>query len=169
MTRRFIAWMLAGALLGLAPAQAQDWVQSSIKYTEGTEALGQGNWQLAADLLAEAVRLDPTLSRNHGNYAAALFELNRLQEGWPHARKAVLLDPTNEQAQNNSRRYIKKLLGDANLDTGATLQQVVAVLGEPDKVAEQGKCVWYQYGVSALCFEKGVFSSIGNVTWRPNR
>lgn len=151
-----------------APADAQ-WVRSSVKYTQGTRALEQGEYQKAADLLSEAVRLDPSLSRNHANYSAALFELGRYAEGWPHARKAVLLDHANMQAQNNSRRYIQKLLADAGLNTGATLQQIVSVLGEPDSIGDQGECLWYQYGISALCFKDEIFSSIGDMRWQPHR
>jgi tetratricopeptide (TPR) repeat protein len=171
MNKILACWLLLiGLVAGLSsPAIAQKWVRSSIKYTQGTEALAKGNYQEAADLLAEAVQLDPELSRNHANYSAALFELGRYAEGWPHARKAVLLDHANWQAQNNSRRYIKKLLADAKLNTGATLQQVTSVLGEPDSIGEQGECAWYQYGISALCIKNDVFTSIGDMRWQPRR
>lgn len=159
-----------GLLFGAAgPTSAREWVRSSIKYTQGTKALSNGDYAQAAELLAEAVSLDPTLSRNHGNYAAALYELQRYQEGWPHVRKAVLLDPRNREAQQNNRRYIVRLLGDAHLNTGATLQQVVSVLGDPDNISERGECVWYQYGISALCFKQDVFSEIGDARWRRRR
>lgn len=171
MKRNLVIWIvLTGFLVCLnTPANAQKWVRSSLKYTQGTEALTRGDYQEAADLLAEAVKLDPTLSRNHANYSAALFELGRYAEGWPHARKAVLLDHENWQAQNNSRRYIKKLLADANLNTGADIQEIVSVLGEPDSIGQQGECTWYQYGISALCFKNGIFFSIGNMSWQPRR
>lgn len=163
-----ISIVLASLMLVFqAPAHAQKWIRSSIKYTQGTEALSKGDYQRAADLLAEAVQLDPKLSRNHANYSAALFELGRYSEGWPHARKVVLLDHSNWQAQNNSRRYIKKLLADANLNTGASLKQIVSALGEPDSIGERGESVWYQYGISALCFTNEVFSSIGDMGWQP--
>jgi len=100
---------------------------------------------------------------------AALFELGRYGEGWPHARRAVLLDHANLQAQNNNRRYAKKILADANLNTGATREQIVSALGEPDSIGEQGECVWYQYGISALCFKADIFSSIGDMRWQPRR
>lgn len=171
MKRILTSWLLLlGTVAGLIqPATAQEWVRSSMKYTQGTEALTNGDFQKAADLLAQAVQLDPDLSRNHANYSAALFELGRYTEGWQHARKAVLLDHENWQAQNNSRRYIKKLLADADLNTGSTLEQIVSVLGNPDSVGEQGECTWYQYGISALCFKSGVFASIGDMRWQPGR
>ena len=171
MKRQVAGWIVLTVLVAalLSAAIAQNWVRSSFKYTRGTEALAKGQYREAADLLAEAVRLDPSMSRNHTNYSAALFELGRYTEGWPHARRAVLLDHENWQAQNNNRRYIKKLLADANLNTGATLQQIVSVLGAPDSVGEQGGCIWYQYGISALCFEEGVFTSIGDMRWQPRR
>ena len=170
--KRFLALWVAviSIVVGLSsPAIAQKWVRSSIKYTQGTEALTNGDYQKAADFLAQAVQLDPELSRNHANYSAALYELGRYAERWPHARKAVLLDHENRQAQNNSRRYIKKILADGGLNTGATLEQVISVLGEPDSIGEQGECSWYQYGISALCFKDGVFASIGDMRWQPRR
>jgi tetratricopeptide (TPR) repeat protein len=57
-------------------------VSSSLQYTQGTNALERGDFPRAAELLTEAVRLDPDVSRNRNNLAAALFELGRLDEGW---------------------------------------------------------------------------------------
>lgn len=167
-SRKLVATLTVLLLLGFQPAaDAQQSIRSSIEYTKGTQAMERGDYEQAAMELAEAVRLDPLLSRNQTNYAAALFELGRYADGWPHARKGVLLDPTNVQAQNNSRRYIKQLLADAGLNTGAPLEQIVEVLGEPDGVRQQGECLFYRYGISALCFQNGIFKSIGNLQWKP--
>jgi len=141
-------------------------VDSSLNYTKGTKALENGDYEKAAELLREAVRLDPILSRNHNNLATALFELGLLNEGWPHVRKAVLLDPKNEYAAKNSKRYIVALLNQESLNIGANLSDVVAVLGEPDGKSEQKKCLWYQYGSSALCFEESVFAMIGDMQYK---
>ena len=141
-------------------------VSSSTNYTKGTKALENGDYERAAELLRESVRLDSTLSRNHNNLATALFELGLLEEGWPHVRQAVLLDPKNEYAAANSKRYIIALLNQEGLNTGASLPDVVSVLGEPDGKAQQSKCLWYQYGSSALCFEDNVFTIIGDMQYK---
>ena len=139
---------------------------SSLQYTEGTEALERGDYEKAATLLREAVRLDPSLSRNHNNLASALFELGQVEEGWPHVRKAVSLDPSNKSAAQNSKRYVVHLLKKAGLNVGSEMSEVVKALGEPDTRAQKGTCLWYQYGISALCFENGKFASIGDMERR---
>jgi tetratricopeptide (TPR) repeat protein len=170
--KRFVAPLVVftSVLLAATSTHAQmKWLRSSAKYTQGTEALANGQYQEAAALLAEAVEMDPSLSRNHANYSAALFELGRYSDGWPHARKAVLLDPENLPAQSNSRRYIQKLLQDAGLQIGAPVDEVVRALGEPDNIADQIECTFYQYGVSALCFKNKVFAFIGDMQWKRRR
>ena len=149
-----------------ASPDIQSTIDSSLYYTKGTKALESGDYEKAAELLRESVRLDPTLSRNHNNLATALFELGLLKEGWPYVRKAVLLDPKNEYAAANSKRYIVALLNQEGLNTGASLSDVVEVLGEPDGKAQKKKCLWYQYGSSALCFEKNVFVMIGDMQYK---
>ena len=151
----------ACAVTDIAPT-----VNSSINYTRGTEALENGDYERAAELLRESVRLDPTLSRNHNNLATALFELGHLKEGWLHVRQAVLLDPKNEFSAANSKRYIVALLNQEGLNTGVSLSDVVAVLGEPDGKSQQNNCLWYQYGSSALCFEDNVFAIIGDMQYK---
>ena len=135
-------------------------VASSLQYTQGSKALEDGDFEKAAVLLAEAVRLDPEVSRNRNNLAAALFELGRVEEGWPHVRKAVLLDPRNDSAALNCKRYFVTLLKKAKLDVGSTKADVVRVLGQPDDSLVQGRCTWFQYGSSAVCFEGERFAGV---------
>jgi tetratricopeptide (TPR) repeat protein len=128
--------------------------------------LERGDYQQAATLLEEAVRLDPGLSRNQNNLAAALFELGRLEDGWPHVRQAVLLDPSNQYAVQSCKRYIVAMLKKANLDFGASKSEVVRVLGEPDNQEEAGGCVWYQYGGSGICFKAERFEGLGDFRYQ---
>lgn len=141
-------------------------VSSSLKYTEGTKALEAGDFERAAVLLYEATELDPGLSRNHNNLASALFELDRLEEGWPHVRQAVELDPRNKHAAHNSRRYIVALLQKADLNTGASKEDIVRALGEPDGRDAGEECIWYRYGISGLCFKENRFAEIGDARYR---
>lgn len=138
-------------------------VGSSLQYTEGTKAVERGDHEAAVGFFREAVRLEPGFSRNHNNLAASLFELGRVDEGWPHVRKAVQLDNTNVFAAANSKRYIIFLLERSGLDTGSKIEEVRAALGNPDDVSQIGECLWYQYGFSAICFKSGVFTSIGDM------
>ena len=149
--------LMAISLLVLAGCAT---VASSLQYTEGTKAMEQGDFEKAATLLAEAVRLDPEVSRNQNNLAGALFELGRIEEGWPHARKAVILDPRNEYAAMNCKRYIVAMLRKSNLDVGSKKADVVRALGQPDDSLVDGKCTWFQYGSSAICFEGEKFAGL---------
>ncbi len=126
-------------------------ISSSARFTEGTQALERGDYETAATLLEEAVELDPSLSRNHNNLASALYELGRIEEGWPHSRAAVMLDPKNEAARANNLRHFKALSDEHDIDVGTSRSDVARSLGEPDSEGAGSECTWLQYGYAALC------------------
>ena len=96
-------------LLGLVCVGCQT-VESSLNYTKGTKALDAGDYDTAIADLEKAVELDPEVARNHINLAAAYLMRGQIQEGWPHARKGVILAPRDTVAQTNFRHYFKSLI-----------------------------------------------------------
>ena len=141
-------------------------VESSLNYTEGTRALEAGDKEGAILHLEKAVRLDPTLARNHVNLAAAYFESGRMQEGWPHVRKAVILEPRNEAAQNNFRRYFKHFIDTGLIKMGDSVADVEKTLGEPDSTTRRGEQDLWQYGMVAVYFKDRRVSGYQNMDLR---
>ncbi|HUR21655.1 MAG TPA: tetratricopeptide repeat protein [Vicinamibacterales bacterium] len=153
-------FMMLAMVLALAGCST---VASSLQYTQGTNALEHGDYERAATLLKEAVRLDPEVSRNRNNLAGALFELGRVEEGWPHVRKAVQLEPTNTFAVQNCTRYLLALLDKANLKIGAPKADVMKVLGTPDVEVEQGGRSLHTYCASTLTYDGSTLAGIGDL------
>ena len=135
--------------------------ESSLDYTRGTEALDERRWDDAVVYLKKAVELDPGMSRNHNNLAAAYFELGRLQEGWPEVREAVNLDPRNESARLNFLRYFEAMKKQSDLQIGDSFDAVEWKLGSPDQRTNKDGVVWWRYGHAGLAFEDGHLSGIG--------
>lgn len=146
-------------------------VSSSLNYTAGTEALEKGDFETAVVHLEEAVRLDPSLSRNHNNLAYAYYETGRLQEAWDHGRKAVLLDPDNEYARANSRRIFAAMWNEVGLKAGASEDAVRLKLGTPDGTNDSRDevcgCIWWQYGFTALSIVDGEVTGYNEMVYQP--
>jgi tetratricopeptide (TPR) repeat protein len=140
-----------------------DWVQSSTNFTRGTEALDARRYDEAVSYLEKAVALDPSLSRNQNNLAAAYFEVGRVRDGWPHVREAVNLDPTNPSAKQNFLRYFAAMMKLTNLQEGDSYETVRTKLGPPDQVSEQTERVWWRYGHTALEFKAGHLSGAADM------
>lgn len=138
-------------------------VSSSMQYTQGTAAMQRGDFQRAVELLEEAVRLDPNVSRNRNNLAGALFELGRLEDGWPHVRKAVQLDPQNPFASQNCTRYLLTLMDKAGVHVGASRVSVLSALGEPDVSIANGVQTMEMYCSSKLTYKGDRLESIGDL------
>lgn len=138
-------------------------VSSSLSYTEGTKALENKNYAEAIPALEKAVELDPSLARNHNNLAAAYFEVGRIYDGWPHVRKAVLLEPRQDVFVANFRRYMIALIKDHAAEKGMSEDQVRAKLGSPDGTKQVKECMYWQYGAAALCFKDGVLDGIADM------
>ena len=107
-------------------------VRSSVNYTRGTEALEAQDYETAILHLTEAVRLDPDLSRNQNNLAAAYHGAGRIREGWPHIRRAVRLDPGNRYAVASFQLYWVEMVELAGLIVGASTSEVEKAFGSPD-------------------------------------
>jgi tetratricopeptide (TPR) repeat protein len=127
-------------------------VGSSVNYTRGTEALEKQDYDAAIPLLEEAVRLDPTLSRNHNNLAAAYLGAGRIKDGWPHVRKAVLLDTTSEYASANFQQYWIQIVTLTGVDVGDSHATVKHNLGEPDEKDVRNRDTLWLYGSKILLF-----------------
>jgi tetratricopeptide (TPR) repeat protein len=130
-------------------------VKSSLNYTEGTRALEAGDYDTAILHLEKAVQLDPDLSRNHNNLAAAYLARDRIREAWPHVRKAVIIHPRNTAAQGNFRRCFKRLIDMDLVKEGYSEVTLVQNLGQPDSTFKRGDEVLWQYGMVALYFRDG--------------
>ena len=155
MTRRGIGTLGLVVVIGACST-----VQSSASYTKGTQALAAGQYEVAATLLEEAVRLDPTSSRNHNNLAAAYLGLGRLADGWPHVHRAVELDPRNGYALDNCNAFFEQMRVDGYLPAGTTSAEVLTKLGEPDERHDHRAGFWWRYCLTYLQFRDGKLSSV---------
>lgn len=140
-------------------------VSSSLSYTKGTQALAAGNVNVAVSELERAVELDPSLARNQNNLAAAYFDAGRVLDGWPHVRKAVMMDPAQQTYRTNFRRFVLYFIHEGIVETGASEEQVVSVLGEPDGKKVREPCSYWQYAAIALCFQNGRLDGIANMQY----
>jgi len=130
-------------------------VESSLNYTEGTRALSAGQYDLAIDHFKKAVELDPNISRNQNNLAAAYFEKGQIRNGWPHVRRAVMLDLRNQAAQRNFSRYFRALIDKGMVKKGYSQTVIRTNLGTPDRILERGEETIWQYGIVGLRFKNG--------------
>ena len=146
-------------------------VTSSLHYTRGTDALEQGDFETAIIELEEAVHLDPSLSRNHGNLAYAYLETGRIQDAWVRGRNAVILDPANEYARRNWGRIFVAMRAEVGLEKGDSSAEIRDKLGNPDGThdasnAECG-CIWWQYGYTALSFVNDRLDGTQDMVFQP--
>jgi tetratricopeptide (TPR) repeat protein len=144
-------------------------VESSVNYTKGTRALEAGDYDTAIMHLEKAVQLDPDLSRNHNNLAAAYLARSRIREAWPHVRKAVILQPRNTAAQGNFRRCFKSLIDMGLVKEGYSQATIVQNLGQPDSTLKRGDEVLWQYGMVALYFRDGRVTGFRDMELRRGR
>jgi tetratricopeptide (TPR) repeat protein len=140
--------------------------ESSVYYTRGTQALERGDLPTAITDLEEAVRLDPSLSRNHNNLASAYMAAGRIADGWPHVRKAVAIDPGNEHAVQNCRLYFVKMQQQSGMKEGDSLDQVREKLGGPDEEREERGRFWWRYCLVVLEFRDGRVVGVSDATYR---
>jgi tetratricopeptide (TPR) repeat protein len=130
-------------------------VKSSLNYTDGTRALEAGDYDTAIVHLEKAVQLDPGLSRNHNNLAAAYLAKGRIRDAWPHVRKAVILQPRNTAAHGNFRRCFGGLIDLTLVKEGDSQDTIAHNLGQPDSTLNRGDDVQWQYGMVAIYFRDG--------------
>jgi len=138
-------------------------VASSVNYTSGTQALEAGDTTQAIHKLERAVELDPSLARNQNNLAAAYFEAGRILDGWPHVRRAVMLEPMDQIYRANFQRFVSSLIRDKTIETGMTEDQVRAAIGDPDGMKVVEPCSYWQYAAIALCFKGGRLDGIADM------
>lgn len=136
---------------------------SSVNNTSGTQALEVGNITQAIDELERTVDLDPSLAQNHYNLAAAYFDAGRVLDGWPYARRAVMMDPKQQVYRKNFQRFVSSLIRQKTIETGMTEGQVKAALGNPDGEKVVEPCTYWQYAAIALCFKAGRLDGIADM------
>ena len=133
-------------------------IASSVSYTSGT-----GGTTQAIEKLERAVNLDPSLALNHNNLAAAYFDVGRVMDGWPHVRRAVMMDPQQQVFRVNFQRFVSSLIREKTIETGMTEGQVKTVLGNPDGKKVVEPCSYWQYASIALCFKAGRLDGIADM------
>ncbi|MBX3455229.1 tetratricopeptide repeat protein, partial [Ferrovibrio sp.] len=73
----------------------------------GLVAYRRRQWQKAADLIGQAVKLQPNAAELRWNRAGALRQLGLLEEAEAECRKAVELSPNSAEARNNLANTLK--------------------------------------------------------------
>lgn len=125
----------------------------------GTTCIDRGDYAAAISHLQEAVRLDPTLSRNHTNLAYAYIMMGQEKEAWFHARQAVLTNGANEVSEHLFSSLYKGLNDRFRFNEGGLKEdEVIEILGKPDLTGainktEESFCV---YGLAILKFKSGL-------------
>ena len=75
----------------------------------GTIALQTHRPELAADLIGQALAIDPQTGPNHANLGIALRRLGRLDEAAACYRRAIQLSPNHAEAHNNLGNLLMRL------------------------------------------------------------
>jgi len=138
--------VLSGALWGCVS------VDANLKYTSGTEALGEGRYDQAITDLTEAVRLDPESARSFNNLATAYFADGQVRQGWTYVRTAYALDSRDRFVRANLLRHLGQLIHDGGLENGSTTTSVLAWLGEPDTRQTDPEGETWRYGSLGIRF-----------------
>lgn len=145
-------------ILGLTSCSG---IKSSINYTMGTDSLNSGNYSEAIEYLEEAVRLDPTMSRNQNNLAAAYMANGDFEKAWFHSRKAVLCKPITLEAGITFCNLYEAFVRERCIDSvGQRYENVISALGEPDDARGrndgEGAKSRIVYGRLVLSFTNGL-------------
>jgi tetratricopeptide (TPR) repeat protein len=138
-------------------------IQSSVEYTKGTECLQRGEYSTAVVHLEKAVSLDPKLSRNHNNLAAAYLGIQDIEKGWYHSRQAVLLDMNNREAISSFKQLSREIFERYDIKIGMSVDKVVSLLGKPDHTIDSNTEMIYFYGTIGLKFADGELKFIIDV------
>lgn len=139
--------ILAAALVGLTGCGT---IASSVNYTMGTQALGEGRYDEAVSKLEKAVELDPDMGRNHTNLAAAYGVSGDLEKHWIHCRKATLCKyPCPLMKLEFPSICEPKLAKNGLKKEGTPYSLLVQDLGEPDRISYDAnkKMICCQYGL----------------------
>jgi tetratricopeptide (TPR) repeat protein len=144
------ALLALALLLGSCATQDPD-----VEFSQGTAALDAGDFPTAIAHLETAVELAPDLARNQNNLASAYLAAGRANDGWPHVRRAVALDPHDAYSVANCRVFFVKMRDETKLANGDPFDEVRRKLGDPDEeLNEDGRISW-RYCLIAVQFLDG--------------
>jgi len=139
-------------------------LESNYQYAKGMDALALGDHKAAIVHLEEAVRLDSERLRNRNGLADACLAAGRIQDGWPHMRKAVDLDRGNADARVNFGKYFEALVKEVDLSFTDSLEDFRRKLGTPDEEYDRDGNHWLRYGIAAFEFHDGKFLTLKDLT-----
>lgn len=155
---------IAQIILSISFLGACSTAESSLNYTRGTDALKEHDYESAIQHLEEAVRLDPEMSRNYNNLAAAYFGAGRVMDGFLYVRRALELDSGNRYARANFDRIWTTVAEAVKIEIGVSMESVVENLGVPDADSTEDGAEYLLYGTRILKFENGRLTQLGEIS-----
>lgn len=130
-------------------------------FTRGTQCLNEGDYPKAVEHLSEAVRLDPTMSRNHNNLASAYVATGQIALAWEHSRKAINCWGFNPAAELTFIQLYKAYAKECKIGLGSTRDYVFEKLGKPDRCESIiGNTELCYYGSIKMEFVDGKLASV---------
>jgi tetratricopeptide (TPR) repeat protein len=142
-------------------------LRSSLHYTKGTQQLSCGNYPEAVVELEQAVKLDPSMARNHTNLTAAYIANNNEEKAWFQARQAVRCRYDDGLREFQFMLFCqRKIINPGLCRQGTPWEEISKNLGQPDEYqeSENGQIISCTYGICKMSFSNGLLTSclIGN-------
>lgn len=111
-------------------------------------------------VLEKAVALSPSNSTAHACLSNAYLLNNNLEKAWHHARLALQCPKPSQEAFSNFLNIYETLDMKYRFTKGNLQEQeVLAILGEPDKIEESMNEQIWNYGIAKLNFSGKSLSS----------